>query len=52
MTLLQGHNRAGIESTGALVGILVLLLPPLRWIHAVGKLLVVHQFAYDTVHSM
>ena len=50
VALLQGHDWAGIESTGALIGILALLLPPMEWIHAVGKF-VVHQFAYDIVHS-
>jgi hypothetical protein len=52
MALLWGHDRAGIESTGALVGILALPLLPMGWIHAVGKNFVVHQFAYDTVQSM
>jgi hypothetical protein len=51
VALLRGHNRAGTESTRALVGILALLLPPMGWIHAVGKFVVVHQFVYDTVHS-
>jgi hypothetical protein len=37
--------------TGALVGILALPLPPMEWIHAVGKFAIVHQFAYDSVHS-
>jgi hypothetical protein len=52
VAFLRGHDRIGIESTGALVGILALPLPPMWWIHAVGKFAVVHQFAYDTVHSM
>jgi hypothetical protein len=50
VALLQGHNRAGIESTGTLVGILTLPLPPMGWIHAIGKFAIVHQFAYDIVH--
>jgi hypothetical protein len=33
-----------------LVGILALPLPPMEWIHAVGKLLI-HQFVNITVHS-
>jgi hypothetical protein len=51
VALLRGHDRAGPKSTGALVGILALPLPPMGRIHAVGKFVVVHQFAYDTVHS-
>jgi hypothetical protein len=51
VALLQGHERVGIELTGALVGILALPLPSMEWIHVVGKFAVVHQFAYDTVHS-
>jgi hypothetical protein len=42
VALLQGHNRAGIESTGALVGILVLPLLPMGWIHTVGTFAVLH----------
>jgi hypothetical protein len=52
VALLRGHDRIGIESTGALVGILALPRPPMGWIHVVGKFVVVHQFAYDSVHSM
>jgi hypothetical protein len=51
VALLWGHDQAGIESTVALVGILALPLPPMGWIHAIGKFAVVHQFAYDIVHS-
>jgi hypothetical protein len=51
VALLEGHNQAGTESTGALVGILALPLPPMGWIHAVGKFALVHYFAYDNVHS-
>jgi hypothetical protein len=40
------------EPTRALVGILALPLPPMGWIHVVGKFAVVHQFACDTVHSI
>jgi hypothetical protein len=50
VALLWGHDRAGIESTGVLVGILALPLPPMGWIHAIGKFAVVHQFTYDTIH--
>jgi hypothetical protein len=46
-----GHDRAGIESTGALVGILALLLSPMGWIHAIVKLRI-HLLAIDTVHCM
>jgi hypothetical protein len=52
VALLRGHDRVGIESTGALVGILALLLPPMGWIHAVDKFAVLHQFAYDVVLTM
>jgi hypothetical protein len=52
VALLRGHDQAGTESTGALVGILALPLLPMRWIHVVGKFAVVHEFAYDTIHSM
>jgi hypothetical protein len=52
VALLWGHIRGGTQPTGALVGILVLPLPPMGWIHAVGKFSVVHLFACDTVHSM
>jgi hypothetical protein len=51
VALLRGHDRARTESTGALVGILALPLPPMGWIHVVGKFVVVHEFAYDTIHS-
>jgi hypothetical protein len=51
VALIRGHNRAGIESTGALVGILALSLPPMGWIHAVGKFVVFHQFTYNTIQS-
>jgi hypothetical protein len=51
VALIWGHNRVGIESTGALVGILALPLPPMGWILAAGTFAVFHQFAYDTVHS-
>ena len=51
VALIRGHDRAGIESVEALVGILVFLLPPMEWIHAVGKLLV-HLFANITVYSI
>jgi hypothetical protein len=51
VALLRGHIRRGTQPTGALVGILALPLPPMGWIHAVGKFSVVHQFVYDTVHS-
>jgi hypothetical protein len=51
VALLRGHIRGGTELTGTLVGILALPLPPMEWIHAVGKFSVVHQFACDTVHS-
>jgi hypothetical protein len=51
VALLWGHIRGWTEPTGALVCILALPLPPIRWIHAVGKFVVVHQFAYDIVHS-
>jgi hypothetical protein len=51
VALLQGHDRVGIELTGALVGILALLIQPMGWIHAVGKFAILHQFAYDIVHS-
>jgi hypothetical protein len=50
VALFRGHDQAGTESTGALVGILALPLPPTGCIHAVGKFAVVHHFAYDTVH--
>jgi hypothetical protein len=46
VALFRDHDRAGIESARALVGILVLPLPPMRWIHAVGKFDVLHHFAY------
>ena len=52
MALLRGHDWAGIEPTRALVGILALLLLLMGWIYAVDKFIVVHQFAYDTIHSM
>jgi hypothetical protein len=51
VALLQGHDRAGTESTRTLAGILALPLLPMEWIHVVGKFAVVHQFAYDTVYS-
>jgi hypothetical protein len=51
VALLRGHIRGGIGPVGALVGILALPLPPMGWIHAVGKFFVVHQFTGDTVHS-
>jgi hypothetical protein len=51
VALLRGHNRARIESTGALVGILALPLPPMGWIHTASTFAVLHQFAYDIVHS-
>jgi hypothetical protein len=51
VALLRGHDRAGTESTRALVGILALLLPSMGWIHTIGKFVVIHHFAYDTVHS-
>jgi hypothetical protein len=51
VALLRGHDRAGTEPTRALVGILALLLPPMEWIHAVGKFALVHHFAYYNVHS-
>jgi hypothetical protein len=51
VTLLRVHDRAGTESTRALASILALPLPPMGWIHAVGKFVVVHQFVYDTAHS-
>jgi hypothetical protein len=51
VALLRGHDRVGIESTGALVGILALPLPLMGWIHVVGKFAVVYHFVYDTVHS-
>ena len=45
------HYQVGTESTRTLIGILALLLLPMGWIHAIGKFVVVHQFAYDTIHS-
>jgi hypothetical protein len=51
VALLQGHIRGGIESTGAVVGILALPLPPMGWIHAVGKFAVLHYFAYMTLST-
>jgi hypothetical protein len=51
VALLRGHDRVGIESIRALVGILALPLLPMGWIHAVGKFVIIHLFAYDTVHS-
>jgi hypothetical protein len=51
VALLRGHIQGGTEPTGALVGILALPLPLVGWIHAIGKFDVVHQFAYNTVHS-
>jgi hypothetical protein len=45
VVLLGGHVRVGTESTGALVGILVLPLPPMGWIHAIGKFAVIDHFA-------
>jgi hypothetical protein len=51
VALLRGYERAGTESTGALVGILALPLPPMGWIHTVGKFVVVYQFVYNIVHS-
>jgi hypothetical protein len=51
VALLRDHIRGGTEPTGALVGILALLLPPMGRIHAVGKFSDVHQFTCDTVHS-
>jgi hypothetical protein len=51
VALLRGHIRGGVEPIGALVGILALPLPPMGWIHAVGKFVVVHQFVCDTIHS-
>jgi hypothetical protein len=47
----HGGSPPGPHPTGALVGILALPLPPMGWIHAVGKLSVVHQFVCDIVHS-
>jgi hypothetical protein len=52
VALIWGHDRIGTKSTGALVGILALPLLPMEWIHVVGKFAVIHQFAYDIVHSM
>jgi hypothetical protein len=49
VAFLHVHDQAEIESIGALVGILALLLPPMEWIHAVGKFAIIHHFAYDTV---
>jgi hypothetical protein len=51
VALLRGHDEVGFESAGALVGILALLLPPMGWIHAVGKL-PVHLFVNIIVHYM
>jgi hypothetical protein len=51
VALHWGHDRAGTESTRTLVGILALPLPPMGWIHAVGKFALVHHFAYYNVHS-
>jgi hypothetical protein len=51
VALLRGHDRGGIESAGALVGILALPLPPMGWIHAVGKFVVLHHFAYMTLST-
>jgi hypothetical protein len=51
VALLWGHIRGGTEPTGALVGILALLLPPMGWIHVVGKFVVVNQFSCDIVYS-
>jgi hypothetical protein len=51
VALVQGHIQGGTEPTGALVGILALPLPPMGWIHAVGKFVVVDQFACDTIYS-
>jgi hypothetical protein len=42
VALFRGYDRAGIESTGALVGILALPLLLMGWIHAVGKFVVVY----------
>jgi hypothetical protein len=44
----RGHIRGGTEPTGALVGILALPLPPMGWIHAIGKFSNIHQFT--TLH--
>jgi hypothetical protein len=51
VALLRDHDKARIESTGALVGILALPLPPVEWIHVVGKLYV-HLFVNIIVRSM
>jgi hypothetical protein len=51
VALLRGLIQGGTQPTGALVGILALLLPPMGLIHAVGKFSVVHQLACNTVHS-
>jgi hypothetical protein len=39
VALLRGHIRGGTELTGALVGILALLLPPMGWIMQLVSLL-------------
>jgi hypothetical protein len=49
VALLRGHDRGGIESAGALVGILALPLPPMEWIHVVGKFAALHHFTYMTL---
>jgi hypothetical protein len=51
VALLRGHIQRGTEPTRALVDILALPLFPVGWIHAVGKFAILHQFAYDIVHS-
>jgi hypothetical protein len=44
VALLRGHNKAKIQSTGAVAGILVLPLLPMGWIHVIGKFLI-YRFA-------
>jgi hypothetical protein len=51
MALHQGCDKVGIELTRALVGILVLPLPPMGWLHIVGKLLI-HLLAIVNVHCI
>jgi hypothetical protein len=51
VALLRGHIQGGTEPTRALVGILALPLPPMGWIHAVGKFAVLHHFAYITLST-
>ena len=51
VAFLWGRDKVRFELAKALVGILVLLLLPMEWIHVICKL-PIHLFVNITVHSI